>query len=163
MALSTWGRQEIADNFLRSARDWTRKWTSGTPSPCLPSWSLRSLVWRLQPGPPKDFQPIRNRSLNKELSVRTSSETVLFFHSLVSILNVFAWSNSVLYTLTRLVWLLFSKIYKLLIYWRSGYTYCLVYKSALYLWEKSSLVTRRCLKISHCFLYRWIVFSYSYN
>ena len=44
-------------------------------------------VWRLQQGPPKDFQPIRNRSLNKELSVRTSSGTVLFFDLLVQLFS----------------------------------------------------------------------------
>ena len=32
-----------------------------------------------QPGPPKDFQPNRNRSLNKEMSVWTSQENVIFF------------------------------------------------------------------------------------
>ena len=51
-------------------------------------------VWRLQLGPPKNFQPVRDgsfkvrdRSFNKELGVKTSSETVLFFDWLVSILN----------------------------------------------------------------------------
>ena len=34
---------------------------------------------RLQPGPRKNFQPIRDRSFNKKLGVRTSSEIVLFF------------------------------------------------------------------------------------
>ena len=41
---------------------------------------------RPQPGPPEDFQPIRNRSLNKEINVRTSREKS-FFDWLVSILN----------------------------------------------------------------------------
>ena len=36
-------------------------------------------VKRLQPGPPEDFQPIRNRSLNKKMNVRTSRETVMCF------------------------------------------------------------------------------------
>ena len=36
-------------------------------------------VKRPQPGPPEDFQPIRNRSFNKEMNVRTSRETVIFF------------------------------------------------------------------------------------
>ena len=34
---------------------------------------------RPQSGPPEDFQPIRNPSLNKEINVRTSRETVIFF------------------------------------------------------------------------------------
>ena len=34
-------------------------------------------VKRPQPGPPEDFHPIRNRSLNKEMNVWTSQETVL--------------------------------------------------------------------------------------
>ena len=41
--------------------------------------SINFTVRRLQPGPPKDFQPIRNRSFNKELGVRTSTCPVLFF------------------------------------------------------------------------------------
>ena len=45
------------------------------------------IVWRLQQGPPKDFQPIKNRSFNKELGVRTSTGTILFFDWFVSILN----------------------------------------------------------------------------
>ena len=44
-------------------------------------------VKRPQPGPPLDFQPIRNQSLNKEMNVQTSRETVIFFNWLVSILN----------------------------------------------------------------------------
>ena len=59
-------------------------------------------VWRLQPGPPKNFQPIKNHSFNKELGVRTPSGTVLFFDWLVSILNVFAIYSGVSYTLTCL-------------------------------------------------------------
>ena len=35
----------------------------------------------------KVFQPIRNRSFNKELGVQTPSATMLFFDWLVSILN----------------------------------------------------------------------------
>ena len=42
---------------------------------------------RVLQGSPKDFQPIRNRSLNKELSVRTSSGTVLFFDLLVQLFS----------------------------------------------------------------------------
>ena len=44
-------------------------------------------MWRLQLGPPKNFQPIRDCPFNKELGARTLSETVLFFDWLVSILN----------------------------------------------------------------------------
>ena len=47
-------------------------------------------VWQLQPRLPKDFQPIRNHSFNKELGVQTSTETVLFFDWLVLIHNDFA-------------------------------------------------------------------------
>ena len=47
-----------------------------------------------QPGPPKDFQPIRNRSLNKEMNVQTSQETVIFFYWLFSILNFWPYSKT---------------------------------------------------------------------
>ena len=39
MALSTWGRP-LQTNFFRCAHGWTRKWTFGTSSSCLPSWCL---------------------------------------------------------------------------------------------------------------------------
>ena len=56
----------------------------------------------------------------------------------------------------------FCKIYKLLIYLRAGYMYCSVrgIKVPCICGEKISLVTRLCLKTSHCscFLYRWIAF-----
>ena len=45
-------------------------------------------VKRPQRGPPEDFQPIRNRFLNKEMNMRTSWETVLFLDWLLSILNL---------------------------------------------------------------------------
>ena len=38
-------RLKVADNYFRSAHDWTRKWTSGTPSSCLLLWCLRSLSY----------------------------------------------------------------------------------------------------------------------
>ena len=43
-------------------------------------------------GATEDFQPIRNRSLNKEINVLTSRETVIFFDWSVSILNF--WPSS---------------------------------------------------------------------
>ena len=49
---------------------------------------------RPQPGPPQDFQPIRNRSLNKEMNVRTSRELSYFFDWLVSILNFWPCSKA---------------------------------------------------------------------
>ena len=61
---------------------------------CLTVCHLRTMCYvlcvmcsRVLQGPPKDFQPIRNRSLNKELSVRTSSGTVLFFDLLVQLFS----------------------------------------------------------------------------
>ena len=51
------------------------------------SCKLKVTAWRLQPGPSKVFQPIRNRSFNKEVGVQTPSATMLFFDWLVSILN----------------------------------------------------------------------------
>lgn len=51
------------------------------------SCKLKVTMWRLQPGPSKVFQPIRNRSSNKELGVRTPSATMLFFDWLFSIPN----------------------------------------------------------------------------
>ena len=41
----------------------------------------------LQPGPPEDFQPIGNRSLNKELNMQTSQETNIFLDWLLLILK----------------------------------------------------------------------------
>ena len=74
-------------------------------------------VWRLQPGPPKDFQPIRNRPFNKESGVQTSSGTVLFFDWLVLILNYKCFHHlEWCVTLACLSCVAaFSKIYKLLI------------------------------------------------
>ena len=40
-----------------------------------------------QPGPPEDFHPIRNQSLNKEMNMRTSRETALSLDWLLSIPN----------------------------------------------------------------------------
>ena len=40
---------------------------------------LKVTMCRLEPGPSKVFQPIRNRSFDKELGVRTPSVTILFF------------------------------------------------------------------------------------
>ena len=52
-------------------------------------------VKRPQPGPSEDFQPIRDRPLNKEMNVRTSRETVIFFFDwLVSILNFWPCSKT---------------------------------------------------------------------
>ena len=137
MALSKWGRRKIA-GFFRSALDWTRKWTSGTQSSCLSSLSLRSLVWRSQPGSPNNFQLIRNRSFNKELGFEPHQK--LSYFSIVSILMFSLFRMvSLVHLPVFLVWLLFSKIYRLLICWRASYTYCLVYKSALYLfWGEQS-------------------------
>ena len=45
----------------------------------LSSWQFALTVKRPQPGPPEDFQPIRNRSLNKKMNMRTSRETVKIF------------------------------------------------------------------------------------
>ena len=89
--------------------------------------SINFTVRRLQPGPPKDFQPIRNRSFNKELGVRTSTcpfRMVCCIH-----LPIFA------------VWLIFPNIQAA--YTLKGWLYVLLgkgYKSALYLWGKSLVI-----------------------
>ena len=48
-------------------------------------------------GPTKNFQPIGERSFNKELGVRTSLKTVLLFDWLVSILNFSLFRMAYLY------------------------------------------------------------------
>ena len=114
-------------------------------------------VWRFQPGPPENFQPIRNRSFNKGLSVRTSSGTVLFSTGYFRSLTISPFRIAYRRHLpVCFVWLLFVKYTSI---------YCSVrgMKVPCICGEKISLVTRLCLKTSHCscFLYRWIAFSYS--